>query len=106
MTSAVRAVFGGPLAYASLPWEAVEWSAFDFVGVDHYRAARIRDRYVEVLQPAFSHGKLVFVPGAGHMVQHAAPEIVDREIPPLQHVLEKILDLVQHEVEDGRAVHE
>jgi pimeloyl-ACP methyl ester carboxylesterase len=23
---------------------------------------------------------VVFVPGAGHMVQHAAPEIVDREI--------------------------
>ena len=29
---------------------------------------------------SFSHGKLVFVPGAGHMVQHAAPEIIDREI--------------------------
>ncbi len=29
---------------------------------------------------SFSHGKLVFVPGAGHMVQHAAPEIVDREV--------------------------
>lgn len=61
VTSAVRAVFGGPLAYASLPWEAVEWSAFDFVGVDHYRAAQIRDRYVEMLQPAFSHGKPVVI---------------------------------------------
>jgi pimeloyl-ACP methyl ester carboxylesterase len=42
------------------------------------------DRVVPVrlirTKSAFSHGKLVFVPGAGHMVQHAAPEIVDREI--------------------------
>lgn len=28
----------------------------------------------------FSHEHLVFIPGAGHMVQHAAPEIVEREI--------------------------
>jgi pimeloyl-ACP methyl ester carboxylesterase len=42
------------------------------------------DRVVPVrlirTKSAFSHGKVVFVPGAGHMVQHAAPEIVDREI--------------------------
>ncbi|MEP7210478.1 MAG: alpha/beta hydrolase [Alphaproteobacteria bacterium] len=42
------------------------------------------DRVVPVrlirAKSAFSHGKVVFVPGAGHMVQHAAPEIVDREI--------------------------
>lgn len=60
-TTAVRAVFGGSLTYASLPWEAVEWSAFDFVGVDHYRAAQIRDQYVEMLEPAFSRGKPVVV---------------------------------------------
>jgi hypothetical protein len=60
-TTAVRAVFGGPLTYASLPWEAVEWNAFDFVGVDHYRAAQIRDRYVEMLEPAFSHAKPVVI---------------------------------------------
>jgi hypothetical protein len=65
VTSAVRAVFGGPLTYASLPWEAVEWSAFDFVGVDHYRAAQIRDRYVEMLGPAFSHGKPVMIMECG-----------------------------------------
>ncbi len=61
VTTAVRAAFGGPLTYASLPWEAVEWSAFDFVGVDHYRAAQIRDRYVEMLGPALSHGKPVMI---------------------------------------------
>ncbi len=49
LEAAVRAVFGGPLTYASLPWEQVDWSRFDIVGVDHYRSARIKDRYVEML---------------------------------------------------------
>ena len=31
----VRKVFLGQVTYASLVWEAVDWSLFDFVGVDH-----------------------------------------------------------------------
>jgi hypothetical protein len=59
LEAAVRPVFGGPLTYASLPWEAVDWSRFDIVGVDHYRAARIKDRYVEMLAPLLATGKPV-----------------------------------------------
>src|SRR5487761_2335783 len=49
LEAAVRPVFGGPLTYASLPLEQVDWSRFDIVGVDHYRAKRIEERYVEML---------------------------------------------------------
>jgi hypothetical protein len=59
LEAAVRPVFGGPLTYASLPWEAVDWSRFDIVGVDHYRATRIKDRYVEMLAPLVATGKPV-----------------------------------------------
>lgn len=59
LEAAVRPVFGGPLTYASLPWEAVDWTRFDIVGVDHYRAARIKDRYVEMLAPLLATGKPV-----------------------------------------------
>jgi hypothetical protein len=55
----VRRVFGGPLTYASLPWETVDWGLFDFVGVDHYRDVRIRERYV--VEPLFDSGKPVVV---------------------------------------------
>jgi len=58
---AVRRVFRGQVTYASLVWEAVDWSLFDFVGIDHYRFARIKDRYVELLKPAFAHGKPVVI---------------------------------------------
>ncbi len=58
---AVRRVYHGPLSYASLVWEAVDWSRFDIVGVDHYRDPRINDRYVEMLASLFATGKPVVV---------------------------------------------
>lgn len=59
--AAARAVFGGPLTYASLSFEAVDWTPFDIVGIDHYRDARIKDRYVEMLRPLLATGKPVAV---------------------------------------------
>lgn len=58
-STAVRGVYHGPLTYASLIWEDVNWDRFDLIGVDHYRDARIKDRYVEMLQPLLALGKPV-----------------------------------------------
>jgi hypothetical protein len=58
-SSAVRGVYHGPLTYASLIWEEVDWDRFDLIGVDHYRDARIKDRYAEMLQPFLALGKPV-----------------------------------------------
>ncbi len=66
LEAAIRPVFGGPLAYAALPWEQVDWSRFDVVGVDHYRAARIKDRYVEMLAPFLTTGKPVVITEFGN----------------------------------------
>jgi len=57
----LRAVFDGPLTYASLAFEQVDWGPFDYVGVDHYREARTKDRYVEMLEPFLATGKPVIV---------------------------------------------
>ena len=48
-TKSVRGLFLGPVTYFSLPFESVDWSLFDFVGVDHYRDARIADSYGEIV---------------------------------------------------------
>ena len=61
-----RKKFHGKLTYASLVWEAVDWGLFDFVGVDHYRIARIEDKYVEMLKPSFSHNKPVVITEFGY----------------------------------------
>jgi hypothetical protein len=60
-TESVRQVFHGKVTYASLIWEQVDWSLFDFVGVDHYWHERIQDRYLEMLHPLFSCGKPVVI---------------------------------------------
>jgi hypothetical protein len=68
----LRAVFDGPLTYASLAFEQVDWGPFDYVGVDHYREARTKDRYVEMLQPFLSTGKPVIVTEFGMRTFHGA----------------------------------
>ncbi len=61
LTAALRSAFSGPLIYAALPFEQVDWSPFDFVGLDHYREARTKDRYVEMLRPYLATGKPVII---------------------------------------------
>ncbi|MGH7692771.1 MAG: abortive infection protein [Candidatus Dormibacteria bacterium] len=58
-STAVRGVYHGPLTYASLIWEEVDWDRFDLIGVDHYRDARVKDRYAEMVQPLLALGKPV-----------------------------------------------
>ena len=62
---ATRAVFHGPVSYASVPLEAVDWSRFDAVGVDYYRAAKNRDTYGARLARHFGAGKPVVVTELG-----------------------------------------
>jgi hypothetical protein len=61
----VRRVFTGPVMYRSLPWERVEWSPFDIIGVDHYLADRIQDQYIDMVKPLFTYGKPVVNTGFG-----------------------------------------
>ncbi len=63
---AVRKEFKGKLTYHSLIWEKVDWSLFDYVGVDHYRAKDIEDKYVGMLKPLFDSGKPVVVTEFGY----------------------------------------
>jgi len=67
---AVRSEFHGQVTYASLVWEAVDWSGFDLVGVDHYRTTKIRDQYIPMLVPSFKHGKPVVITEFGYATTH------------------------------------
>lgn len=62
---AVRAVFDGPVLYRSLFWEQVDWTNFDFIGIDHYWAEKIQDKYVDMVKPLFTYGKPVINTGFG-----------------------------------------
>jgi hypothetical protein len=62
----VRKVFHGPLSYASLPFEVVDWSLFDLIGVDAYRNAKNDHRYAETIRRYVGPGKPVVNTEFGH----------------------------------------
>lgn len=88
---AVRQVFQGKVTYASAPLEAVDWSLFDFVCVDTYREARIKDSFGEIIKRYFAHNKPVIVGEFGCCTYQGAEDagamgwaIVDYPKNPLQ----------------------
>ena len=62
----VRKVFHGPLTYASVMFEVVDWSLFDYIGIDHYRNSKIEHRYAESIRPYLGQGKPVINTEFGH----------------------------------------
>lgn len=62
----VRQVFHGPLTYAAIPIEVVDWSLFDFIGVDHYRNSNVAHRYAERIRPYLGQGQPVVNTEFGH----------------------------------------
>ncbi|GAA3681117.1 hypothetical protein GCM10022224_051760 [Nonomuraea antimicrobica] len=57
----VRPRFRGRVTYASGPWESIDWSPFDLVGVDAYRAAYNAETFREEIRAHRQHGKPVVV---------------------------------------------
>jgi hypothetical protein len=59
--TAVRGVFGGKVAYAAIPFERVDWTPFDYVGVDLYRSIEVADRYRDGIRSLVAQGKPVAI---------------------------------------------
>ena len=112
VVDSVRQVFHGRITYASLVWESVEWSLFDFVGLDHYRAARIKDRYAEMLKPAFETGKPVAITEVGVQTYHGAEingaglggDIIDEKSRFIHYKLPLLGRLIRPKLTSGKHV--
>jgi len=57
----VKAHFNGKLTYASGTWEKIDWSIFDFVGIDHYRAFYNKLSYAKELRGYYKFNRPVVV---------------------------------------------
>lgn len=57
----VRERFGGPVSYAPVPMEAVDWTPFDFVGADVYRTERIAPHFHADMAKLVAQGKPVAI---------------------------------------------
>jgi hypothetical protein len=61
----VRERFGGTISYASIPFEGVDWTAFDVVSTDAgYRNAEIADRFRDDIRAFVARGRALGKPVA------------------------------------------
>jgi hypothetical protein len=95
----LREHFHGELSYASGPWEAVDWTLFDIVGIDYYRESMNKNSYREKLRAYFKYGKPVVITEFGCCTYKGAEDkggygwaIVDRSKTPPQLKKEFIRD--------------
>lgn len=109
--AAVRAHFGGRVTYAAGPWESVDWTPFDIVGVDAYRAAYNADNFQAEVRGHLAHGKPVAVTefgtcayqGAanlGGMAWQPPPDAVPDEAEQVRYFTE-LLDIFEAEGVDA-----
>lgn len=87
-SAVARAAFHGPITYASVPIERVDWSLFDIVSVDAYRGKQNRATYAHGLTRYRNVGKPVVVTEVGCATYQGAEDkggrgflIVDRRNP-------------------------
>jgi hypothetical protein len=89
-SAAVRAEFHGPVSYASLPFERVDWDMFDIIGVNHYWTEPVKDRYLQTLEPLLGSGKPVVVTELGFCTCTGADQfgsVPPENIDPVSYVL-------------------
>jgi hypothetical protein len=60
----VRERFGGKISYASIPFEGVNWTPFDFIAVDNYRSLAIAEQYRSGMHALVTQGKALGKPVA------------------------------------------
>jgi hypothetical protein len=71
----VRERFGGKISYASLPFEGVDWTSFDFLSTDAgYRSIEIADRYRDGIRALVAQGKPVAITEFGCTTHRGAAD--------------------------------
>lgn len=73
--AAVRERFGGKVTYASIPFEGVDWTPFDFVSVDAYRTAEIAHLFQDSIRALVAQGKPVAVTEFGCATYRGAADL-------------------------------
>jgi hypothetical protein len=71
---AAREVFGGPVTYAALPFEHVDWELFDTIGTNHYWREGAKERYLPALEPLLGSGKPVVISELGFRTRTGADQ--------------------------------
>ncbi|KPV42560.1 hypothetical protein AN477_17055 [Alicyclobacillus ferrooxydans] len=85
----VKKWFSGPLTYAAGLWEDIDWSAFDFVGIDACRDAENSSHFRDLIRKYKKYGKPIVVTEFGCCTYVGADAqgsmgwlVIDRESQP------------------------
>jgi hypothetical protein len=70
----VREVFGGKVTYASIAFEGVDWTPFDFVSLDCYRMSEIANQFRAGIRALVAQGKPVAITEFGCVTYHGAAD--------------------------------
>jgi hypothetical protein len=71
----VREQFGGKVSYASLPFEGVDWTPFDFVSTDAgYRSIEVADRFADGVRTLVAQGRPVAITEFGCATHRGASD--------------------------------
>ncbi|MFD0559109.1 hypothetical protein FB566_5070 [Stackebrandtia endophytica] len=76
----VREHFSGPVTYAAIPFERVDWDLFDIVSVELIRSAEVADRFREGVRSIVSQPKPVAITGFGTATWRGAPDVAPRSM--------------------------
>ncbi|HEX5417927.1 MAG TPA: hypothetical protein VFZ25_19900 [Chloroflexota bacterium] len=76
----VRERFGGKVTYAAVPYERVDWTPFDFVGVDAYKSREFADQYAAAIKSLVAQGKPVAITEFGCTTHRGAADLGARGI--------------------------
>jgi hypothetical protein len=71
---AAREVFHGPVTYAALPVERVDWQMFDIIGTNHYWPEPAKNRYRPTLGQLLASGKPVVISEFGFRTRTGADQ--------------------------------
>jgi hypothetical protein len=71
----VRQYFNGNITYAAGEWEEIDWSLFDIISVDLYRAKHNQTNYEQQLKTYMAHNKPVAITEFGCCPLHGASEL-------------------------------
>jgi hypothetical protein len=81
----VRERFGGKVTYASIPFEGVDWTPFDFVSVDLYRSAEVAERFRDGVRALVAQGKPVAITEFGSATYRGAGDRGARGLEIVEH---------------------
>lgn len=70
----IREQFNGQVTYASGTWEKIDWTPFDFVGIDHYRSNYNKSGYSNELRAYYKFNKPVVIMEFGCCAYQGAAE--------------------------------